>query len=402
MTNLTMMDNSSLENCTALQLLDNDTISCGPPPPPVSYALIFNAVIYSIVMVIGLGGNTLVIYVILRYSKMQTVTNFYIFNLAVADEIFLISIPFILTTMALGEWPFGMVMCKIYWTITSINQFTSSLFLTVMSADRYLAVCHPISSTRWRTPLVSKIVCLTAWTASSLMVVPLFMYAAEYEGQCNIFWPEKVGGFKGEKAFTLYTFTMSYLIPVILILVFYILVIDKLRHVGPKKRSKERRKSHRKVTRLVLTVITVYFFCYLPFWITQLSLMVSSESKVNHSHFLVCLILLAYALTYINSAVNPVLYAFLSDNFKKSFVKACQCARAPDVNNVLNVENSVFPRRSKQTGGGKSTDLHEMQERGMTHEPSTGVTVMTPRSTARSSHVDSTNGHLTLKVPIKV
>lgn len=397
-----MENRSALENCSTLVEIDNETASClTMNHNQVPYTTIINAILYSIVMVIGLGGNTLVIYVILRYSKMQTVTNFYIFNLAVADEIFLISIPFILTTMALGYWPFGMVMCKIYWTITSINQFTSSLFLTVMSADRYLAVCHPISSTRWRTPLVSKIVCLTAWTASSLMVVPLFMYAAEYEGKCNIFWPESVGGVKGEEAFTLYTFAMSFAMPVVLILIFYFLVINKLRNVGPKNKSKERKRSHRKVTRLVLTVITVYFFCYLPFWITQISLMVSKESRVNHSQFLVFGILLAYALTYSNSAVNPVLYAFLSDNFKKSFVKACQCARVPDVNNALHVENSVFPRRSKHQGS-KGMDTHELQERAMQPEPSTGVTLMTPRSNTRSSEVDKSNGHLTLSVPIHV
>ncbi|XP_037093661.1 somatostatin receptor type 2-like [Pollicipes pollicipes] len=361
-----MDNNSQSENCSFLQLLDNETTSCWPMAGgPVPYTTIINAILYSIVMVIGLGGNTLVIYVIVRYSKMQTVTNFYIFNLAVADEIFLISIPFILTTMALGQWPFGMVMCKIYWTITSINQFTSSLFLTVMSADRYLAVCHPISSTRWRTPLVSKIVCLTAWTASSLMVVPLFMYAAEYEGQCNIFWPESVGGVKGEKAFTLYTFTMSFAMPVILILVFYILVINRLRHVGPKNKSKERKKSHRKVTRLVLTVITVYFFCYLPFWITQLSLMVSSESRVNHSQFMVCVILLAYALTYSNSAVNPSSTPSLSENFKKSFVKACQWRARCPTSTSLQVENLGLPTTQQAAGAGRPNA--RLRKRGMAH-----------------------------------
>ena len=388
------MAGSPYRNCTMLQMLENDTVNCLQVSSSTDTYKVINAVLYAIVMLIGLSGNTLVIYVILRYSKMQTVTNFYIFNLALADEIFLISITFILTTMALGRWPFGLVVCKIYWTITSINQFTSSLFLTVMSADRYLAVCHPISSTRWRTPIVSKIVCLTAWTVSSLMVVPLFMYAAEYEGRCNIYWPDSIGG---EKAFTLYTFVLSFAIPVVLILIFYIFVINKLRHVGPKNRSRERKKSHRKVTRLVLTVITVYFFCYLPFWVTQLTMMLSQESRVHHSPVMVCVILLVYILTYFNSAVNPILYAFLSDNFKKSFVKACQCARLPDVNNALQAENSVFPRRS----GAKLVEQREMEERGLSADPSTGLTgLVTSRSYNRVCLAETTsNGHLTLKVP---
>ena len=71
--------------------------------------------LYGTVFVVGLLGNTLVIYVVLRYTKMQTVTNLYILNLAVADECFLIGIPFIMTTMGLGYWPFGNVMCKVRW-----------------------------------------------------------------------------------------------------------------------------------------------------------------------------------------------------------------------------------------------------------------------------------------------
>ena len=69
--------------------------------------------LYGTVFVVGLLGNSLVIYVVLRYSKMQTVTNLYILNLAVADQCFLIGIPFIMTTMGLGCWPFGNVMCKV-------------------------------------------------------------------------------------------------------------------------------------------------------------------------------------------------------------------------------------------------------------------------------------------------
>lgn len=97
--------------------------------------------LYTVVCIVGLLGNTLVIYVILRFSKMQTVTNIYILNLAFADECFLIGIPFLLTTMHLGEWTFGTGMCKAFMVSTSITQFTSSIFLFIMSADRYLGRC---------------------------------------------------------------------------------------------------------------------------------------------------------------------------------------------------------------------------------------------------------------------
>ena len=85
---------------------------------------------------------------------------------------------------------------------------------------------------------------------------------------CNIYWPENEY-MNGQAAFTLYTFTLAFAIPLILILVFYILVIRKLQTVGPTQKSKEKRRSHRKVTRLVLTVVTVYVLCWLPYWVSQ-------------------------------------------------------------------------------------------------------------------------------------
>ena len=154
----------------------------------------FIQICYAIICVVGLCGNSLVIFVVLRYSKMQTVTNIYILMLAIADECFLLGLPFLIVTAVQHDWVFGMPMCKIYQTTTAINQFTSSIFLTVMSADRYIAVCHPISSPKFRTPVIARVVSLTAWTCSALLMVPVFMYAATITkpcgGQsCNIFWP---------------------------------------------------------------------------------------------------------------------------------------------------------------------------------------------------------------------
>ncbi len=141
------VDNQTLLNVSSLA---RDRCLGGEASPQLPVALMtVIQVFYALVCVVGLCGNTLVIYVVLRYSKMQTVTNLYILNLALADECFLVGIPFLVVTSAKGDWIFGTVMCKIYLTTTSINQFTSSIFLTVMSADRYVAVCHPISSPKY-------------------------------------------------------------------------------------------------------------------------------------------------------------------------------------------------------------------------------------------------------------
>lgn len=327
----------------------NSTNVMDCPPTQMPMANIFFMILYALVCIVGLMGNTLVIYVVLRFSNMQTVTNMYILNLAIADECYLIGIPFLIATMNMGHWVFGGAMCKAYLVSTSITQFTSSIFLFIMSADRYIAICHHISSPKYRTPLVSRIVSIIAWCCSVLIMLPIMMYAnvteqANGRFTCAIIWPDNPNNLvPGQYAFTIYSLILGFVIPLCFIMTFYCMVIKKLGSVARKtNRPKGKRRSHRKVTKLVLTVITVYIFCWLPYWVAQVTLITSPMDDITQcsTRLKVMLFLFVCWLSYSNSAINPILYAYLSDNFKKSFLKACTCAATKDVNAQLKLENS--------------------------------------------------------------
>lgn len=159
---------------------------------------------------------------------------------------------------------------------------------------------------------------------------------------CAILWPESAGHIPGLFSFTIYSFLLGFAIPLCFIMTFYCMVIKKLRSVAKKtNRTKGKRRSHRKVTKLVLTVITVYIMCWLPYWIAQVSLISSSNTESCGSRMSITVFLFVGCLGYSNSAINPILYAYLSDNFKKSFLKACTCAATKDVNAQLKLDNSV-------------------------------------------------------------
>ncbi|XP_055627759.1 somatostatin receptor type 2-like [Toxorhynchites rutilus septentrionalis] len=356
---------------------------------PTTYTLFM--VLYAVVCLVGVMGNTLVIYVVLRFSNMQTVTNMYILNLAIADECFLIGIPFLIATMHMERWVFGGAMCKVYMVSTSITQFTSSIFLFIMSADRYIAICHHISSPKYRTPLVSRVVSVLAWVASALIMLPILIYGDIVELKpnyysCQIVWPESHNHLPGY-TFTLYSLILGFVIPLCFIMTFYCLVIRKLRNVGPKTTNKSRgkRRSHRKVTKLVLTVITVYILCWLPYWISQVALITSPYGSCS-TRLDIILFLLVGCLGYINSAINPILYAYLSENFKKSFLKACTCAARAEVNAQLKLENSVMPKRSRTRNNSDTTQLTitKVQHRLMIDPTTTGTTTTTAASNVSS------------------
>lgn len=80
--------------------------------------------------------------------------------------------------------------------------------------------------------------------------------------------------------------------------------------------------------------------------VSQIAL-INSPPDICKTKLEIALFVMVNCLAYSNSAINPVLYAFLSDNFKKSFIKACTCATGKDFNAQLQIENSIFRRFGK-------------------------------------------------------
>lgn len=112
-----------------------------------------------------------------RYTKMKTATNIYIFNLALADALVTTTMPFQSTDYLLNTWPFGEVVCKVFISIDYYNMFTSIFTLTMMSVDRYIAVCHPVRALDFRTPAKAKIINVCIWILSSAVGVPVMVIA---------------------------------------------------------------------------------------------------------------------------------------------------------------------------------------------------------------------------------
>ncbi|KAM9745234.1 somatostatin receptor type 5 [Menidia menidia] len=334
--------------------------------PSVAGVLI--PLIYIVVCVIGLGGNTLVIHIVLHYSKIESVTNIYILNLAIADELFMLGLPFLAVQNTLQSWPFGSFMCRLVMTVDSINQFTSIFCLTVMSVDRYLAVVHPIRSSKWRRPQVAKVVNGTVWALSFLVVLPVVVFAniQRAGGTCNIAWPQPANIWRA--AFIIYTSTVGFFCPLLIICLCYLLIVFKIRSSGKKVHatSTKRRKSERKVTRMVVIVVAVFVFCWLPFYaLNIINLLVSLPSEYQGLYYFVVV------LGYANSCANPIVYGFLSDNFKRGFRKAlCRSTRRVENHDPAELQpqqqeegrRALMPRESLRRAVRAEEDEDEEEE----------------------------------------
>ncbi|KAF7223720.1 somatostatin-like receptor [Nothobranchius furzeri] len=307
---------------------------------------LMTAVISFTVFLVGLTGNTLVIYVVLRYAKMKTVTNIYILNLAVADELYILGLPFLTTQNVLSYWPFGSFLCRVVMTADSMNQFTSIFCLTVMSMDRYLAVVHPIRSTKWRHPRVAKVVSAAVWAVSFVVVLPVVIFSDVQDtfNSCNMIWPEPNNVWS--TAFIIYTAMVGFVGPLLIICLCYLLIVVKVKSSSARVGFTKRRRSEQKVTRMVVVIVVVFVLCWLPFFIIN---MVNLVVIIPESSITAGIYFFAVILSYGNSCANPLLYGFLSDNFKQSFrkvlcVRSMRCA----ANGVDDGEPSA-PRTEKTT-----------------------------------------------------
>ncbi|XP_053477803.1 mu-type opioid receptor [Ictalurus furcatus] len=314
---------------------------------PVIIAIIITA-LYSIVCVVGLVGNVLVMYVIIRYTKMKTATNIYIFNLALADALATSTLPFQSVNYLMGTWPFGDILCKIIMSIDYYNMFTSIFTLTTMSVDRYIAVCHPVKALDFRTPRNAKIVNVCNWILSSAIGLPVMIMASTITTldshssgmcivDCTLVFPHP--SWYWENLLKICVFIFAFIMPVLIITVCYGLMILRLKSVRMLSGSKEKDRNLRRITHMVLVVVAVFIVCWTPIHIfVIIKALVTIPSSLLQTitwHFCI-------ALGYTNSCLNPVLYAFLDENFKRCFREFC--IPSPS---VLDLQNSMRSTRTR-------------------------------------------------------
>ncbi|XP_047407902.1 neuropeptides B/W receptor type 1 [Sciurus carolinensis] len=303
--------------------------SPAPLPLPQSLAVAV-PVVYAVICVVGLAGNSAVLYVLLRAPRMKTVTNLFILNLAIADELFTLVLPINIADFLLRQWPFGELMCKFIVVIDQYNTFSSLYFLMVMSADRYLVVLATAESRRvaGRTYAAARAVSLAVWGLVTLVVLPFAVFARldEEQGrrQCVLVFPQPEAFWW--RASRLYTFVLGFAIPVSTICALYITLLCRLRAIRLDSHAKALDRAKKRVTFLVVAILAVCLLCWTPY---HLSTVVALTTDLPQTPLVIAISYFITSLSYANSCLNPFLYAFLDDSFRKSLRQLMVCRADP-------------------------------------------------------------------------
>ncbi|CAF1349116.1 unnamed protein product [Didymodactylos carnosus] len=309
----------------------NDTINGSEFSTTLTFTISFS-ILLIIILFIGMIGNFLVIYVVLNYGRLKTVTNTYLLHLAISDLIFLSGVPFLVAVMISKYWIFGYFLCKLFFLTQGINQYTSIMILALLAFDRYLAVCYSSKSLAWRSKINPNFLLLLTWILSLILMLPIIIFTQLVEHSqnhysCNIILP-----FEQTRVlyllYSTYTSAITFIFPLILMTYFYIQIIRRMKKNIPQhRRSRTSLRTRRKVSILVLAVIGVHVFCCSPYWCFQyfIGVLTTSEVLVINPRYIILISTVAQFLLFANSTTNPLLYAFLSEVFRSSFTRVFHC-----------------------------------------------------------------------------
>ncbi|KAE8615842.1 hypothetical protein XENTR_v10008636 [Xenopus tropicalis] len=271
----------------------------------------FLPVLYCLAFTFGLVGNILVIFVLVYCKKLRTTTDVYLFNMAVSDLLFVVSLPFIAYTI-INEWIFGNIMCKILSTIYFVGFFSSIFFITVMSVDRYFAIVHVVFALRVRNVRWGLIVSIVVWVLALSISTPNFKFheivmTGNYT-ECVLSYPE-INRQNWKIFCSLLINIFGLVIPLFILLFSYLHIIKTLQNSKCKQK--------RCAIRLILIVGIVFFIFWTPYNIVVfLNILKTSGAVDLETDQLQTAADVTHTLSLVHCCLNPIIYTFAGEKFR--------------------------------------------------------------------------------------
>nr|XP_033795621.1 neurotensin receptor type 2 [Geotrypetes seraphini] len=343
-------------------------------------------VLYVLIFLVGIIGNVMTIYLVLKKQNMQNLqgtAHYHLVSLALSDIlILLISIPIELYNFIWVHYPwvFGDLVCRSYYFLRDICSHATVLNIASLSCERYLAVCHPIRAKRMMSKKRTKRLLSLIWMSSVGFSLPMaFIMGVKHESRNLQAEPNPTLGIcthlvpnAALKIFIQVNVLVSFLMPVSLIAFLNYVTVGQLEALcsrasatslkislptqktskspvldsstyGQKKQllSIRRPTSCWKNSLMVSSepsrvqalqhsiimlraIVIAYVVCWLPYHARRLMFCYVPDADWTDSLFTFYhyFYMLTNTLFYISSAVNPVLYNVLSSTFRKLFFEA--------------------------------------------------------------------------------
>ncbi|XP_041120797.1 succinate receptor 1-like [Polyodon spathula] len=276
---------------------------------------------YSIEFILGLVGNVIVICGYIFCLKDWKSGNIYLFNLALSDLIFLCTLPRLAVAYARNS---NMVSIRFFCLsnryILHLNLYSSILFLTWISIDRYLLLKFPMRQHLLQRRSAAICICILIWVLVTLQIVPILTFINANKNDTCYDYASSGDPFKS-LIYSLSLTVTGYLIPLTVLSIFYVKIATFLKI---KDRQFQRDMLFQRPRALVFLAVGIFLFLLTPYHIMR-NVRIALRMRTGYTKCTETLINSLYIITrpiaFLHSVINPVFYFLLGDHFREALLK---------------------------------------------------------------------------------
>ncbi|CAD5113748.1 DgyrCDS2912 [Dimorphilus gyrociliatus] len=185
--------------------------------------IVIVSIIVTIIATLTAGGNLMVMISFKMDKQLQTVSNYFLLSLSVADlAIGLFSMPLYTVQLIRRSWPLGGIACDLWLSLDYTMSNASVANLLLISFDRYLSITRPLTYRAKRTPKRAAIMIFCAWVVSIILWTPWIYGWPHLEGRRTV--PEDdcyIQFLKSNQYVTIATAIAAFYLPVFIMCVLY-------------------------------------------------------------------------------------------------------------------------------------------------------------------------------------
>lgn len=293
-------------------------------PVTSEYQRLLLPVSYSLVFLLGLGLNGALLWCVCRRTRRWSSTVIYLTNLAVADLLYVLSLPVLIVSNAMGGlWPFGNLICKSVRFFFYVNLHCSMMFLTCISVHRFIGVCFPIAAVRIRTRKVARFASGSVWILATTEIAPTLAFA--HTGVINnrtvCFEMTDPAQFKAYFPYGLFLAIVGFLIPFLVVITCYLSMMKALycRAADSICNARTARTRNKSLCTL-LAVCSMFVVCFVPYHVAR-TVYLFVRVYMPEDCELVNVVMISFKVwkpvVSFNSCANPLLYFFGSGSHRQ-------------------------------------------------------------------------------------
>nr|XP_056706365.1 succinate receptor 1 [Euleptes europaea] len=278
---------------------------------------------YSLEFIFGITGNSVVVFGYIFCLKNWRSGNIYLFSLTLSDFAFLCTLPLLVSSYSSGTWSYKIIWCQVNRILLHANLYTSILFLSFISIDRYLLMKYPFRNHFLQKRKVAVGFSIAIWVLVSLELLPMLIFIklqnVNSTSKCMDY--ASSGDAVQSLIYSVILTIVGFIIPLCIMCFFYIKTLNFL-----KSRSSQLTAALtlEKPLTLVIMAVSIFSLLFSPYHIMR-NVRIASRTKLwELSQCTRNIIHIVYIVTrpvaFLNSVINPIFYFFMGDHFRDMLI----------------------------------------------------------------------------------